>query len=312
MEFVVLGSGSAGNASFVRADGFGLLIDAGFGPRQMESRLRSAGLTWAHVRAVLLTHTHGDHWNERTLARLVEAQIPLYCHWQHERYLHDLSPAFSALVSRQLVHHYEPGAALELTPQLSCLPFRLHHDSVMTCGFRFEGPGNLFGQRATLAYCADLGTWDQELIQLLTNVDVLALEFNHDVLMQRGSGRSPRTIARNLGNLGHLSNAQAVALLAEVLGLCEAGRPQHLVQLHLSRQCNRPELALGALQSLLATIALPIQVHTARQERAGPRLAFGAAAAADNGLQRKGTPLRKRLAQREAQFEQPLLPGWES
>lgn len=307
MEFTVLGSGSAGNASFVRADGFGVLIDVGFGPRQMESRLRSAGLTWEHVQAVLLTHTHGDHWNERTLARLAAAQIPLYCHRHHERYLLDLSPAFAALVVNKLVHHYEPGEPIALTPELSCLPFRLHHDSVMTCGFRFEGPGDLYGQSAALGYCADLGTWDQELVELLANVDVLAVEFNHDVVMQRGSGRSARTIARNLGNLGHLSNAQAVALLAEVFGLSEAGRLQHLVQLHLSRQCNRPELALGALRSLLATVGYPVQVHTACQERAGPRLAFSAIAASGPAPRRQ-RQLRQRA---ERRFDQALFPGWE-
>jgi len=72
-------SGSAGNCSFVRSDDFGFLIDAGLGPRQLATRLAAVGLTWSHIQAVLLTHTHTDHWHERTLARLGELHIPFYC-----------------------------------------------------------------------------------------------------------------------------------------------------------------------------------------------------------------------------------------
>jgi glyoxylase-like metal-dependent hydrolase (beta-lactamase superfamily II) len=60
LRFTVLASGSGGNASLLEADGFGLLLDAGLGPRQLAGRLAAVGASWQQVHAVLLTHTHSD------------------------------------------------------------------------------------------------------------------------------------------------------------------------------------------------------------------------------------------------------------
>ena len=35
LRFCVLGSGSSGNASYLEADGFGVLLDIGLGPRRL-------------------------------------------------------------------------------------------------------------------------------------------------------------------------------------------------------------------------------------------------------------------------------------
>ena len=59
-------------------------------------RLRDAGHSWASVNAMLLTHTHSDHWNDRTLAWLVRHRLPLYCHPGHHGVLRRYSPAFRA------------------------------------------------------------------------------------------------------------------------------------------------------------------------------------------------------------------------
>src|SRR5947207_15689548 len=95
IRFTVLASGSAGNASLVLVDGFGLLLDAGLGPRSLAKRLEEAGLSWDVVQAVLLTHTHTDHWHERTLAHLGRRNIPLYCHGDHQPSLERDSDEFA-------------------------------------------------------------------------------------------------------------------------------------------------------------------------------------------------------------------------
>jgi phosphoribosyl 1,2-cyclic phosphodiesterase len=267
-HFTVLGSGSAGNACLLEAEGFGLLVDSGLGPRQLASRLHAVGAAWPQVHAVLLSHTHADHWNERTLAYLQRLRIPLYCHAEHHTDLHDTSPSFHSLHKAGLVRFYEIDVPVPLTPALSCRPFSLRHDGGLTCGFRFEVPD---GRRPALAYATDLGSWHADLARLLADVDVLALEFNHDEALERSSGRSPRLIARVLGDHGHLSNDQAAELVRHCLDLSEPGRLRHLVQMHLSRQCNRPTLARQALAGLPEEIA----VHTARQDQPGPRLTFG-------------------------------------
>ena len=57
----VLGSGSRGNATFIRTDKVGLLIDCGLGPRTLATRLRAIGEDPDQIDAVLITHEHTDH-----------------------------------------------------------------------------------------------------------------------------------------------------------------------------------------------------------------------------------------------------------
>jgi phosphoribosyl 1,2-cyclic phosphodiesterase len=104
------------------------------------------------------------------------------------------------------------------------------------------------------------------MVKLLADVDVLALEFNHDVGLQQASGRPPHLIARVLGNEGHLSNEQAGSLLSEVLKSTRPNRLQSVVQLHLSRQCNRVRLARVAAQKALHDHCSSVAIHTAHHE----------------------------------------------
>src|SRR5256885_7426706 len=64
-----------------------------------------------------------------------------------------------------------------------------------------------------------------------------ALEFNHDVALERTSGRHPRLIARVLGDEGHLSNEQAGALVRAVLDRSHQGRSEEHTS-ELQSPCN--------------------------------------------------------------------------
>lgn len=266
MRFTVLASGSRGNASFLEADGFGLLIDMGLGPRQLARRLHLAGLSWSRINAVLLSHTHGDHWNARTISHLVHRQITLFCHDDHARELAAISPALRVLESQRLVRRYNEGQQLSLAGW-HCDPIAVAHDSQPTFGFRFSSPADLFSPGWALVYLSDLGTWDDALARVVGDADVLALEFNHDVAMQRSSGRPAVLINRVLGNEGHLSNEQAAELLDRAITASMPGRLKHVVQLHLSRDCNRPGLASIAARRVLGAYGSTAQVHTAAQDR---------------------------------------------
>ena len=142
----------------------------------------------------------------------------------------------------------------------------MSHDSGETFGFRIEVGENLFESGWSLGYAADLGKWDAELADALSNVDVVALEFNHDVGLQRNSGRPPHLIARVLGDEGHLSNDQAAGLLDEIMKISRAGKLRHVVQLHLSRDCNRPSLAQQAARRMLGSLPQSPRLHTASQD----------------------------------------------
>jgi phosphoribosyl 1,2-cyclic phosphodiesterase len=305
-RFTVLASGSAGNASLLQAGGFGVLIDAGLGPRQLGWRLAEVGLSWRDVDVVLLTHTHGDHWRDRTLAHLRRLHVPIYCHPDHHEALLAFSAEFPALCDGNLVRTYEASMPLILSRSLACRPVALRHDAGATFGFRFEGSPEPGDPQWALGYAADLGSWTADLARELADVDLLAVEFNHDVDLEKASGRPPYLIARVLGDEGHLSNQQAAALLDAVLRASRPGRMRQLVQLHLSRECNRPDLAAEAARSVLSEHG-EIPLHTAAQDEPGPTLPCG--------IESLSPPLAVKTAarrplEREQAVTQRLLPGF--
>lgn len=269
-RLTVLASGSAGNATLLEADGFGLLLDAGLGPRQLARRLALVDRSWRSIHAVVLTHTHTDHWKESTFAQLLRLQIPLYCHADHVRRLRLWSLVFADLLRADLVRLFEAETLWPLSSGLMCRALTLRHDGGATFGFRFECATNGEKEACALAYAADLGTWDTDLAQALSDVDVLALEFNHDIALQRASDRPPQLIARILSDEGHLSNDQAARLLHAVLDRSPPGRLRHLIQLHLSRDCNHPALAAAAAQNVLTNVRSALRVHTAHQDQPLP------------------------------------------
>jgi ribonuclease BN (tRNA processing enzyme) len=305
LRFTVLASGSAGNASLVEAGGFGVLIDAGLGPRQLAQRLAVSGLSRANVHAVLLTHTHGDHWRDRTFADLCRRDVPLFCHPDHHDCLGEQSPAFGELLGAGLVRPFAADEPFELAGGLRCRPLPLRHDGGATFGFRLDGPADIFGRVASLAYVADLGCWDDDLADALAGVDLLAVEFNHDVELEYASGRMPRLIARVLGDDGHLSNVQAAELVRAVLERSADGRPRHVVQLHLSRECNRPALARAAALEVLAGRD-EVTVQTAEQDCPGATIHLNALLPPVQPPPRSRT---RRCVERVS--AQPWLPGFD-
>ncbi len=304
LRFTTLASGSGGNATLVEAEDFGLLLDAGLGPRTLAARLTAAGASWSRIQAVLLTHTHSDHWDDSTLTQLWRRRIPLWCSPDHRERLRNWSRGFQLLEALDLVREYRAGQELTLGGGLRGLPLPVRHDSGETFGFRLEGKPDLFGEASSIAYAADLGCWDASLAASLADVDLLALEFNHDVALEVASGRSPMLIARVLGDEGHLSNDQAAGLLREVLRVSPRSRPQHLVLLHLSRECNRPLLAEEAARAVLRDLGRDAEVHVARQDSVGRAILLG-------GGETRQRTARRAPSKRASRATEEWLPGLE-
>ena len=273
-HWTVLASGSGGNASLLEWMGQGLLLDIGLGPRQFDSRLSEVGFGWDGIRGVLLTHTHSDHWNPRSLARLVELRIPFFCHSLHLRPLQLACREFQDLQFAGLVKTYDSGLEFVPVAGIRCRPLALKHDGGPTFGFRIEEETQAGRPRWAIGYAADLGSWDERLPEGLANVDVLAIEFNHDVEMQLVSRRARWLINRVLGEFGHLSNEQGAKLLEACVRRSSSGRLRHVIQLHLSRECNRPALAAAAARELISQLALDLELHTAAQDEPGQTISL--------------------------------------
>lgn len=260
-RFTVLASGSSGNAAFLEAGGFGLLVDCGLHPRTLSARLSGHGAEWPAVSAAVLTHTHGDHWNAAALLHLHRYRVPLFVHPGHDDHLSAVSEEFRALQQAGLVFHYAENRPLAFAPGLRATPLRVPHDSDPTFAFRFDG--EQAGRWWSLGYASDLGHVPAGLAEAFAGVDVLAVEYNHDEEMERRSGRPWHLIQRVLGRNGHLSNRQAAEFTKTLMG----DRLRAVVQLHLSRHCNSPTLARAAAQPLLDAGPNAVQLVTATQDR---------------------------------------------
>lgn len=265
-RLTILASGSAGNSTLVEIDGIRLLIDCGLGPVELAARMNSIGVGWRDLSGVLLTHRHTDHWKPATLRKLAEHRVPVFLHRDY-----GASEPFADLERQQLVRGFVSQRPIPIGTTWHCLPFRVRHDGGPTFGFRFQSHAGDWA----FAYAADLGTWDDDVVRLLSEVDLLALEFNHDAELLKSSDRPAWLIRRVLSDEGHLSNAQAAELLQEILRRSASRHPQQLVLLHLSQQCNSAELACVAAQSALVESRVPTNVHVAAQHEPSPTFLLG-------------------------------------
>ncbi len=271
VQIAVLSSGSRGNATLVQGDGPAILIDAGLMPKDLGAKLTLVGSHWGRVGCVLLTHTHGDHVNRHSLRCLADRDIPIYCHDAHRVNLARFE-SYEQMAARGLVRSFEDGVPF-LTPSGARVePLRVPHGAEPTFGFRIELKSQRSKRPVNLGYVADLGHWSERLADSLAEVDVLGLEFNHDVELQRHSGRAPALIYRNLGDQGHLSNDQGSGLLRAVLARSQRVSPQHVILLHLSDQCNRSSLAKQLAEQTAKECGRKLKVHVSLQRTVTPVL----------------------------------------
>jgi phosphoribosyl 1,2-cyclic phosphodiesterase len=271
VQFAVLASGSQGNSTLVRGHCAGVLIDVGMGPRALSQRLESVGASWSHVAAVVLTHTHGDHIDSAAFTEIARRGLGFHCHEAHRLAL-ATDAGFRRLEAAGLVSCYEEDRPFLTATGLRLEPIALPHDGGPTFGFRVEVSGARRSRPVSIGYVADSGSWSGPMADVLADVDVLGVEFNHDVAMQKSSGRPWVLIRRNLGDRGHLSNFQGAELVEAVLNRSRRGAVRHLVLLHLSQQCNRPRLALQAARTVVRGSGRRVAVHAARQGHAHPNL----------------------------------------
>jgi phosphoribosyl 1,2-cyclic phosphodiesterase len=196
----------------------------------------------------------------------------LFCHGEHVRRLQLDCPEFQKLQFAGLVKNYLPGREFVPLSGARCRPVELKHDGGPTFGFRIEDDSRGAPGGWAVGYAADLGSWEPGLPDALADVDLLALEFNHDVEMQLASRRVRWLIHRVLGEFGHLSNAQGARLLEECVRGSPRRRLRHVIQLHLSRECNRPALAEAAAREVLSRLQLDAELHTATQDAPAPTI----------------------------------------
>jgi phosphoribosyl 1,2-cyclic phosphodiesterase len=310
-RFTVLASGSGGNATLLEVNGFGLLIDCGLPAKDITNRLAAVGASWDRVHAVVISHTHSDHWNARALSACRSRRIAVYGHQAHFDHMDRATSSLGPLHRAKLTRTYTPGAVLELAPGLTGRAVWVSHDSEPTFGFRFDYH-DADGAAWSVGYAADLGCGSEELVEAFAGVDVLAIEYNHDERMERASKRPVFLVQRVLGNLGHLSNRQAADLTRAIAARSGPMFPLHLVQLHLSDECNVPYLAESVGRNALADLTPAATVTTAKQDVPSRSIALGRHAYSQHRRAARPDVILSRLSHGATRTHRhPVLPGFE-
>jgi phosphoribosyl 1,2-cyclic phosphodiesterase len=260
----ILGSGSAGNCSYLEAGETRLLIDAGFSARQTRKRLAGISRAPEGLDGILITHEHSDHING--LAVLAsELNVPIFCN-------RETKLAIEFQLRRRLdCRIFATGASFEVG-DVTVDTFTIPHDAADPVGFLVHTSAGNIG------FLTDLGHATKLALQRIRAANVLLLEANHDLKMLQNSSRPWSLKQRIAGRHGHLSNEDAAAVLEEIM----SADLRQLYLGHLSRECNRPELAHRVVRERLQKIgATHVQTELTNQQVPCPTLCLGSAARAD-------------------------------
>jgi len=245
MHVTILGSGSAGNCALIETDQTAVLVDAGLSHRQISQRLAGLQRDWADIDAILLTHEHSDHTSALTVIGK-HATIPVYA---NRLTAEEVTPTAGRHISWRL---FTNGSAFEIG-DLTIEPFSIPHDASDPVGFTLRTTAQ------SVAFVTDLGHATKLVVERIRDMDMVVLESNHDLKMLQDDPIRPwATKQRIMSRHGHLSNDAAATVIGEIV----SAKLRHVVLAHLSRDCNRPDLAQHAVEHQLQQVGAT-HVHTA-------------------------------------------------
>ncbi len=236
----VLASGSTGNCSVLVFEARGVrrvcLIDLGLSPKQTFRLLAGMGIRADQIDDAILTHLDYDHaktgWRQG-----LPPHARLHVHRGHAGEARRMGLRDG--VAKFTVFEGD----FDLAEGVRVRPITMSHDEEGVVAFRFdldgfgrvEGDAGEAGVRGSLGFATDLGCVTSDLVEHLYGVDVLAIESNYCPRRQMASSRPDSLKNRIMGGRGHLSNELAIEAIHGI-------EPrEHVVLLHLSRECNCPE-----------------------------------------------------------------------
>ena len=256
VEFTILGSGSSGNAAYLETGDTRLLVDCGFSARQIKQRLSTINRIPDRLDGILITHEHTDHVAglKHLAAKL---GIPIYCNRHTSE---EISRIHETAFDFRL---FDTGQSFEVG-EVGVDTFSVPHDAIDPVGFLLHTP------KGRIGVLTDLGHGTRLVADRVRTANVLLLETNHDVDLLRDCPHRPWHLKqRIMGRHGHLSN-EGAAEFAETFLHADL---HHIFCVHLSGECNTPELAHADIDAMLQrTGATHTQITITQQTIPSPTL----------------------------------------
>ena len=217
-----LNSGSNGNCYYIGNETEAILVDAGISCRETEKRMELLGLPMNNVKAIFVSHEHGDHIKGLPVLAS-KYNLPVYITnitLQHSR---------MQLVQAQPFSAYQPI----MVGKLSVTAFPKYHDAEDPHSFIISCEG------INIGVFTDIGACCAHVSKQFGKCHAAFLEANYDEKMLE-NGNYPYYLKNRIrGGKGHLSNSQALDIFVK-------HRPafmSHVFLSHLSKDNNCPVLA---------------------------------------------------------------------
>lgn len=254
----ILGSGSAGNCAYLETPETRLLIDAGFSGRQIRHRLATIARSPESINGILITHEHSDHISG-LLGLASKLQVPVYCN-RHTR------EAIESQMQIQIDARLFVTGDSFVIGDVTIDTFSVPHDACDPVGFLARTSAGNIG------FLTDLGHVTKLVVERIRAANVLLLEANHDVKMLQENPHRPWSLKqRILSRHGHLSNDAAADVLEQIM----SADLRRVYLGHLSRDCNKPELAYQTVDTRLKSIgATHVSVDFTTQDTPCPTLSL--------------------------------------
>ncbi len=223
MKFSVISSGSSGNMTYIEFRDVAFILDSGISLPNAKER---TNIDFNKVKALFVTHEHGDHTKFlRTVSKKLD--VPIYIS----------KKSFGGLLKkdRDMIKEDCKVFFIEEDSHYNILgidiyTLKLSHDAKSCLGFIFKEDGK------SLAYITDTGFFPTNYLNVVSGVNALIIESNHDIEMLKESSRPPELIARILSPRGHMSNYICYQVLEKI-----ADNIDTIVLAHVSRECNSME-----------------------------------------------------------------------
>ncbi len=251
MHIIVLSSGSKGNAIYIETKNAKVLFDVGISLKQIKLRLTKHNIDFYDLDAVFISHEHSDHV-KHIVPILEKTNASLFINQVSFDYLGE---AIKTKIINKKIFFMDKERKYSVN-DIIVVPIELSHDSRNIFGFLIKA------ENENIGIVTDTGIVPEKYFPLLSKMNILFFESNHDIDMLLNSNRPWNLKQRILSPHGHLSNIECADLLSKII----SKDTKCIILSHLSEECNDPDIAFDVTNQILKGTNIKLLVAKESEE----------------------------------------------